>query len=72
MVPGRFPESPRSYVLMNNGAGGFVEQTEDIAPGLLRPGMVTDAAWSDLNGDGREELLIVGQWMSIQVYLHSV
>ena len=68
VVPGRFPESPTSYMLINNGAGEFVDQTEDVAPGLLQPGMVTDAAWADLNGDGREELLVVGQWMPVQVY----
>jgi len=68
VVPGRFPESPKSYVLINNGVGEFAEQAEDIAPGLIRPGMITDAHWADLNGDGREELLVVGQWMAIQVY----
>ena len=68
VVPGRFPDSPRSYVLINNGAGEFVEQAQDIAPGLLHPGMITDADWTDLNGDGWEELVVVGQWMPIQVY----
>lgn len=68
VVPGRFPEIPKSYVLINDGAGGFAEETETISEDVVRPGMVTDAAWADLNGDGREELLVVGQWMPIQVY----
>ena len=67
VVPGRFPELPRSYVLLNNGNGSFSDQTAGIGM-PERPGMVTDAAWADLNGDGVEELVLLGHWMPIQIY----
>ena len=72
VVPGRYPEPPRSYLLINNGRGRngepqFTDQTGQLAPALERIGMVTDAAWADLNNDGKPELIIVGEWMPVTV-----
>ncbi|QKZ14237.1 VCBS repeat-containing protein [Spirosoma sp. KUDC1026] len=72
VVPGRYPEAPRSYLLINNGKGPngelkFSDQTEKVAPSLARIGMVTDAAWTDLNGDKKAELVVVGEWMPVTI-----
>ena len=67
VLTGQYPLTPRSYLLRNDG-GTFTEVTADIAPDLVRPGMVTDAVWFDINGDGRSELLITGEWMPIRVF----
>ncbi|AQG82457.1 VCBS repeat-containing protein [Spirosoma montaniterrae] len=73
LVPGRYPETPNSYLLINNskGRGGppqFTDQTATFAPGLRQVGMVTDAVWADLNGDRRNELVVVGEWMPLTVF----
>ncbi|ALI97800.1 VCBS repeat-containing protein [Rufibacter tibetensis] len=68
VVPGRYPETPRSYVLLNNGKGQFTDQTTAVASKLQNIGMVTDAAWYDLNGDNKVELVVVGEWMPITVF----
>jgi len=67
VIPGRYPETPRSYLLINAGNGTFTDQTAKLAPNLERIGMVTDAAWTDLNGDRKPELVVVGEWMPITV-----
>ena len=68
VVPGRYPEIPRSYILINDGKGNFSDQTEKICPELVKPGMVTDAAWIDLDLDKKNELVIVGEWMPVTVF----
>ena len=71
VVPGRYPESPRSYVLMNREGGGFVDRTEAVAPALKTPGMVTDAAFHDLDGTGPPELVVAGEWMPLSVFAYD-
>ncbi|WP_317175627.1 VCBS repeat-containing protein [Adhaeribacter swui] len=68
VIPGRYPEAPRSYVLLNNGKGKFTDQTAAVAPALQKIGMVTDAAWQDLNNDKTPELILVGEWMPVTVF----
>ncbi|MGV3538962.1 MAG: FG-GAP repeat domain-containing protein [Rufibacter sp.] len=68
VIPGRYPETPRSYLLINNGKGQFTDQTANLAPGLQKLGLVTDAAWHDLNVDAKPELVVVGEWMPITVF----
>jgi hypothetical protein len=71
VVPGRYPEQPRSYVLLNDRRGHFEDRTAEVGPDLQYIGMVTDAAWHDLNRDGTEELIVVGQWMPIRIFKNS-
>ncbi|GAB4029942.1 VCBS repeat-containing protein [Spirosoma gilvum] len=67
VVPGRYPEAPQSYLLINDGKGHFTDQTAQLAPMIAHIGMVTDAAWVDLNADRKAELVLVGEWMPITV-----
>ncbi|MEM6286698.1 MAG: CRTAC1 family protein [Bacteroidota bacterium] len=67
VVPGRYPEPPRSYVLRNDG-GTFTDVTETVAPALAEAGMVADALWADLDGDGTPELAVAGEWMPVRVF----
>ncbi|WP_460637290.1 VCBS repeat-containing protein [Larkinella harenae] len=68
VVPGRYPETPPSFLLINDGKGTFRDQTATLAPQLQRIGMVTDAAWVDLNNDKKSELVVVGEWMPVTVF----
>ncbi len=54
-----FPLAPESYLLVND-KGKFTPQKLDI-------GMVTDAAWSDLDGDGWADLLVARELNSLTV-----
>ncbi len=68
VVPGRYPEAPGSALLINDGKGHFSDQTNAWAPQLRNMSMVTDAVWVDLDQDGQQELVIVGEWLPISVY----
>ncbi|MEM9718742.1 MAG: VCBS repeat-containing protein [Bacteroidota bacterium] len=71
VIPGRYPEAPASFILLNNQDATFSDQTSDWAPTLSELGMVTDAEWVDLNQDEQEELIIVGEWLPITVFAKS-
>lgn len=67
-IPGRYGLDPQSVLLRNDGRGRFTDVTESAAPGLSRIGMVTDAIWKDVDGDGRVDLIVVGEWMPITIF----
>ncbi|AYB29177.1 VCBS repeat-containing protein [Chryseolinea soli] len=62
-----FPKSGVSYLLRNNHAK-FSDVTNQVAPGLQSIGMVTDAAWVDLDQDGWHDLILLGEYMPITVF----
>jgi hypothetical protein len=68
VVPGRYPETPSSYLLISDGKGTFTDQTATLAPSVSSLGMVTDAEWIDLDNDNMLELVVVGEWMPLQVF----
>jgi len=58
----------KSYLLQNNGKGIFTDVTDKMAPGLEKAGMVCDAAWCDYDKDGREDLVLAGEYMPITIF----
>jgi len=70
-VAGRYGDTPDSYILLNDGKENFSLANESIAPGLRKIGMVTDAAWTDIDKDGWFDLVIVGEWMPITVFKNA-
>lgn len=68
--PGSFPQSPESFILKNKSANAHIQFVKDQQkdPTLAQAGMVTDAAWVDLNKDGWDDLIAVGEFMPITVF----
>lgn len=59
--PKQYPKSPKSYLLTNEN-GQLKDETPDD---LAELGMISDALWTDFNGDGWIDLIVVGEWMPI-------
>ena len=70
VIPAQYPLPPASVILIND-KGRFTEDTDQIAPGLKNIGMVTDALWSDFNNDGRLDLVIAGELMSLKFFQNN-
>jgi len=68
VVPWEYGADPRSMLLQNDGHGHFSDVTARLAPDLVHVGMVTDALWRDMDGDGRPDLIVVGEWMPIAIF----
>jgi enediyne biosynthesis protein E4 len=71
LVPGKYPTAPDSKILLNDGKGNFTDATNTIAPAIAKVGMVTDALWMDLNRDTAPDLIVVGEWMPIKVFINT-
>jgi hypothetical protein len=71
IVPGRYPEGPESFLLANDGKGNFSVVTLSACAPLKNIGMVTDAAWLDVNNDNQKDLVVVGEWMPVTVFINE-
>jgi hypothetical protein len=71
VVPGKYPLSPGSRILINDGKGNFTDATAEVCPDLFKIGMVTDALWIDVNGDKQKDLIVIGEWMPIKVFINE-
>lgn len=67
IMPNQWPLTPKSFVLRND-KGKFTDISDQAGGDFTYCGMVTDLAWSDLNGDGQSELVVTGEWMPVSVF----
>jgi len=65
-VPERYPTLPQSQLLVNDG-GRFVLADSPASSA----GMVTGAAWSDLDGDDRPDLALATEWGPVKVFRNT-
>jgi hypothetical protein len=59
-----------SYLLINNGKGIFSLAPENRAA-LSKIGLVTSAAFADINNDDWIDLVLAGEWMPITVFINK-
>ncbi len=66
-TPENYPETPESSILINEN-GHFIDKTP---PEIRNIGMVTDALWADIDNDKHKELIIVGEFMNIEIFKNN-
>lgn len=59
------------YLLENDGSGHYDNVTTSDASVLKKLGMITDATWADIDRDGSEDLVVVGEWMGIKIFKNN-
>lgn len=59
------------YVLSNDGKGNFTDASAEVAPALAEIGMITDAVWADVDKDGDDDLIVVGEYMPVKVLINT-
>lgn len=73
-IPGRYPSPANSYLLRNDSSKDhivFTDVSDTVFPQLKNIGMVTDALTIDLDNNGYKDLVIVGEWMPIRLFLNN-
>lgn len=70
-VPKSYGATPNSYLLENNGKGTFRDVTDEAGPGLGEAGMISDARIADITGNGREDIIVAGDWMPVVIFQNN-
>lgn len=70
LVPGRYPLPAQSYLLRNDG-DRFSDVTATVCPALVEAGLVSTALWTDYDGDGKTDLMLAGEWMTIRLFRNN-
>ena len=52
----------------NDGDANFKEISQSLNPDLSTLGMLTTGALADLDGDGKNEIILAGEWMAIRIF----
>jgi len=66
LTPGSWPEPPTHQLLINNGKGVFTPSEANQFTG-----MICDAIATDLNGDGRQDLVTAGEWNNLSIWINQ-
>ncbi len=67
IIPLNYPKPPES-ILYENENGRLRKGNH---PSLNNLGMVKDAIWEDVNSDGWQDLVVVGDWMPITIFINE-
>jgi hypothetical protein len=75
VLPRAYPFPDRCFLLRNDSGGKdqprFSDVTEATCPALLKPGMISDAIWTDFNGDGAPDLILAGEFMPLKFFANK-
>ncbi len=65
--PWNYGVTPRSYLLTNQAGKSFSISNTEVQ-GIESVGMVKDAIWADLDGNGEKDLIIAALWQPLKVF----
>jgi ASPIC and UnbV/FG-GAP-like repeat len=68
VLPSKYPMPVSSFIFRNDSENGhvkFTDVTDEVAPDLKKIGMICDALFTDFDGDGQTDLIVVGEWMPV-------
>lgn len=70
-VPGEYPKGPKSFIYINEG-GRFTNATKNMSSDFYEQSqMLVDGAMTDLDGNGHDDLIVVGEWTTPQIFMND-
>lgn len=70
LIPSFYGVPASGFILRNDGRGNFIDVTSEVAPQLAKLGLITDSQWVDVNNDKLPDLVVVGEWMPIKIFIN--
>jgi hypothetical protein len=68
---GQYGAPCSGYILINDGKGRFTDMTQAWSPDLLQTGMITDAVFTDIDGNSWPDLVLVGEFMPVSIFVNE-
>jgi len=69
IIPGNYPKHYANKLIICDSKGNLTVDEQQSKTLNSIQGIVRDAIWTDLNQDGSHDLIIVGEWMPVTVFL---
>jgi hypothetical protein len=70
-LPGKFGETSRNFLFINNGFGVFTNATESYGTDFIRVGLVNDLSVADFDGNGFDDFVAGGDWMPLTLFFNN-
>ncbi|WP_289060818.1 VCBS repeat-containing protein [uncultured Zobellia sp.] len=70
-IPHEFGITPLQYIFKNDGTANFTDVSQTFGQEFQKIGNVKDFVWKDLNGNGFQDLIVVGHWMPITIFYNN-
>lgn len=70
-IPGEYPKTAFSKLFLNDGKANFEDVTDTWGSALKNLKLVTESHWDDINNDGHQDLIVVGEWSTIKIYINN-
>ena len=70
-IASTFGKTPEQYIFLNDGKGNFQNSTSDYAREFQFIGNVTDVEWVDIDSNGYKDLIAIGHWMPVSIFLND-
>ena len=67
-IPNSYGMPGSGFLLINDGAGNFTEQSTNLAPEFKDLGMITDAIFIDITKNGYKDLVVIGDFMGVAIF----
>ena len=71
VIPLKYGTACSGFLLQNDGKGNFSDITSEAANDLNGIGMITDALFQDLDKDGDDDLILVGEFMGVEFLINT-
>jgi len=71
VLPQQFGKSAKNYLLENDGKGNFKDISKTTAYSFSNIGLVEDIEIVDVNNDKYLDLIVVGHWMPISIFINN-
>ncbi|HNP96212.1 MAG TPA: VCBS repeat-containing protein [Cyclobacteriaceae bacterium] len=70
-LPREFGADARNFIFTNDGRGRFTDVTESVGFAFRDAGLITALEIADLDGNGYDDIIAVGTWMPITVFMNN-